>query len=99
MCIRHKLTFELQLWPSTYPENQKNVYINVYQTGKCTMSSTPDVDVTEELADIATRLLYEAYKNNQPYENTQLVNAAESDGYGGGGGGGGVSMLGKRPRA
>ena len=38
------------------------VYVNVYETGKCSVLAAPDAVVAEELADIVCEILLDAYQ-------------------------------------
>jgi hypothetical protein len=51
----------VQLWPVTCA-GQAAVHVNVYESGKCSIMSVPSVEVAEELADVVTDLLMEAYE-------------------------------------
>lgn len=51
----------MQLWPVTCA-GQAAVHVNVYESGKCSIMSVPSVEVAEELADVVTDLLMEAYE-------------------------------------
>jgi hypothetical protein len=52
----------LTLWPTDHA-GQATVYINVYESGKCSMMSVPSIEVAEQVADVVTGLLLEAYEN------------------------------------
>ena len=40
--------------------DQKTVYVNVYEAGKCSVLAAPDEDVAEELAQIVCDMLIQA---------------------------------------
>uniref|UniRef100_A0A7S0F1Y4 Uncharacterized protein n=1 Tax=Hanusia phi TaxID=3032 RepID=A0A7S0F1Y4_9CRYP len=42
--------------------HQDNVYVNVYESGKCSVLAVPDTEVAEELADVVSGMLYEALR-------------------------------------
>ena len=44
--------------------DQTTVYVNVYETGKCSVLAAPDVDVAEELADVVCDMLVGAFQQD-----------------------------------
>jgi dihydroneopterin aldolase len=44
--------------------DQTTVYVNVYETGKCSVLAAPDADVAEELADVVCDMLLEAFREH-----------------------------------
>jgi hypothetical protein len=41
------------------------VYVNVYEAGKCSVLAVPDIAVAEELADVVSDMLLDAFKQVQ----------------------------------
>ena len=94
----------MQLWPVTCA-GQAAVHVNVYESGKCSIMSVPSVEVAEELADVVTDLLMEAYEETLKFREhdaqegpapdtlvSQLASEYAGDGFGASGVDGAASL-------
>jgi ABC-type uncharacterized transport system YnjBCD substrate-binding protein len=50
---------------SSFVTSQSTVYVNVYEAGKCSVLAVPDIAVAEELADVVSDMLLDAFKQVQ----------------------------------
>mmetsp|Transcript_31608 Transcript_31608/g.49517 ORF Transcript_31608/g.49517 Transcript_31608/m.49517 type:complete len:214 (+) Transcript_31608:1641-2282(+) len=53
----------LATWVEDHSE-QTSVYVNVYEAGKCSVLAAPNVTVAEELVDVVSDMLYDAYQQD-----------------------------------
>uniref|UniRef100_A0A7S0Y0T7 Uncharacterized protein n=1 Tax=Hemiselmis andersenii TaxID=464988 RepID=A0A7S0Y0T7_HEMAN len=53
----------LKLWSQENNE-QQTVYVNVYEAGKCSVLAVPDLNVAEELADVVSDMLFDAFEQD-----------------------------------
>ncbi|MGB1594310.1 MAG: hypothetical protein ACPIOQ_16260 [Promethearchaeia archaeon] len=58
--------------------DQTTVYVNVYETGKCSVLAAPDVEVAEELADVVCGMLLEAFQQDHIRIHVDFSAAAPS---------------------